>query len=66
MKIMVNDGETKYEVDIEPNAENETPHLYVTIITNDKEVYEGNLPRIGKVVRDVKESSLERSINEKK
>jgi hypothetical protein len=32
------------EIDIEPHAEGEDPHLYVTISREGDEVYEGRLP----------------------
>lgn len=43
MKIMFDDDITKYEIDIEPNAIGEKQHLYVTIIVDNQEVFEGRL-----------------------
>ena len=34
----------EYEIDIEPNAEDEPEHLYVVITKKSGEVYEGRLP----------------------
>lgn len=46
MKIMFDDGRTKYEIKIESNTESRKPHLYVTVIVdNGQEVFEGRLPR---------------------
>ena len=46
MNIKVEDGRTKYEIDLEPTGHYEQSGLHVVVITDDQQVFKGMIPEL--------------------